>query len=101
MTNFNTIRVIPFCRKGDEWPIWCEKFLAKTKRCGFKDLFLGKLYIPKEDDKFDEVSDIGKKMARIFGLNEITYTELILSVDIKASYGKISFNIVKGCKNKN
>jgi hypothetical protein len=41
MTNFN-MRVIPFCGKGDEWPIWSEKFLAKAKRYVFKDLLLGK-----------------------------------------------------------
>jgi hypothetical protein len=33
-------------------------------------------------------------------LNEISYTELILSIDVKASHGKIAFNIVKGCKSK-
>jgi hypothetical protein len=52
MTNFNTIRVITFCQKGDECPIWSEEFLLREKRYGFKDLFLGKLSIPKADDKF-------------------------------------------------
>jgi hypothetical protein len=32
-------------------------------------------------------------------VNEIAYTELILCIDFKASYDKIAFNIVKGCKN--
>jgi hypothetical protein len=100
MTDFNTIRVIPFCGKGDEWPIWSETFLAKIKRYGFKVLLLGKLSIPKVDYKFDEVPDIDKKMARTIDLNEISYTELILSIDVKASNGKIAFNIVKGCKSK-
>jgi hypothetical protein len=31
------VKVIPFCGKDDEWPIWSEKFLAKAKRYGFKD----------------------------------------------------------------
>ena len=85
MTDMNTIRVIPFCGKVDEWPIWSEKFLAKAKRCGFKDILLGKLSIPKADEEFDEVSDIEKKMkmAKIIELNEIAYTELILSIDIE------------------
>jgi hypothetical protein len=61
---------------------------------------LGKLSIPKEDDKFDEVLYVGKKMARIIELNGITYTELILSIDFKASDGKIAFNIFKGFKRK-
>jgi hypothetical protein len=100
MTDLNTIRVISFCGKADEWPIWSEKFLAKAKKCGFKDLLLGKLSIPKEDESFDELSDIGKKMSHIIELNKVVYTELILSIDVKTSSDKIAFNIVKGCKSK-
>jgi hypothetical protein len=55
--------------------------VAKAKRYRFKDLLLGKLSILKEDDKYDEVSDIGKKMVRTIELNEIAFTELILSSD--------------------
>jgi hypothetical protein len=57
MTNLNTIRVIPFCGKVDEWLIWSEKFLAKAKRYGFKDVLLRKLSIPKADEEFDEILD--------------------------------------------
>jgi hypothetical protein len=100
MTDLNTIRVIPFCGKADEWPIWSEKFLAKAKRCGFNNLLLGKLSIPKEDESLDELSDTGKKISRIIELNEIAYTKLILSIDVKTSNGKIAFNSVKVCKSK-
>ena len=61
MTYLNTIRVIPFCGKVDEWPIWCEKFLSKAKRFGFKDLLLGRLTIPSSDEYFDNLSEIGKE----------------------------------------
>ena len=71
MTDLNTIRVIPFCGKVDEWPIWYEKFLSKAKRFGFKDLLLGRLEIPSLDEKFNSLSDIGKEKARIIQLNEI------------------------------
>jgi gag-polypeptide of LTR copia-type len=98
MTDLNTIRVISFCGKVDEWPNWSEQFLAKAKRYGFKDLLLGKLSIPKLDDVFDEILEEGKKMMKVIELNEIAYTELILSIDMKTSNGKIAFNIVKGCK---
>jgi hypothetical protein len=53
MTNFNMMIEIAFCEKGDEWPIWIEKLLAKAEKYAFKDLLLGKLSIPKKDDKFD------------------------------------------------
>jgi hypothetical protein len=100
MTDMNAFRVIPFCGKVEEWPIWNERFLAKAKRCGFKDLLLGKLSIPKVDEEIDETSDIGKKKSIIIELNEIAYTELILLIDVKASSGKVAFNIIRGCKTK-
>jgi hypothetical protein len=37
----------------------------------FKDLLLGKVCIPKPDDEFDDVYNIGKKMERAIELNEI------------------------------
>jgi hypothetical protein len=61
---------------------------------------LGKLSIPKVDEEIDEPSDIGKKKSIIIESNKIAYTELILSIDVKASNGKVAFNIVRGCKTK-
>jgi hypothetical protein len=97
MTDMNTIRVIPFCDKVEEWR---KRFLAKAKRCGFKDLLLGKLSIPKVDEEIDETSEIGKKKSIIIELNEIPYTEVFLLIDVKASNGKVAFNIIGGCKTK-
>jgi hypothetical protein len=37
----------------------------------------------------------------VIELNEIAYTELILSIDVKASSAKVAFNIIRGCKTKN
>jgi hypothetical protein len=33
-------------------------------------------------------------------MNELVYTELILSIDDKTTNGKVAFKLVKGCKNK-
>jgi hypothetical protein len=96
MTDFNIISVIPSYGKADEWPILSEKFLVKAKWFGFKDLLLGKFSTSKEDESLDEVSEIEKKMSRIIDLNEITYTELILSIRVKVINGKIAFNLVRG-----
>jgi hypothetical protein len=100
MTDMNAIRVIPFCGKVEEWPIWSKWFLTKAKHCGFKDLLLGKLSIPKVDEEIDETSEIGKKKSIIIKLNVIVYTELILSIDVKASSGKVAFNIIRGYMTK-
>jgi hypothetical protein len=39
MTDLSTIRFIPFCGKIDEWPIWGERFLAKSGRFGFNSFY--------------------------------------------------------------
>jgi hypothetical protein len=57
-----------------------------------------KVVFPKADYKFDEISDIGKNTVGTIKLNEIAYTKLILSIDVKTSYGKIAFIIAKGYK---
>jgi hypothetical protein len=57
---------------------------------------LGKMSIPNANDKFDEVLGIGKKMKNNIELNEIAYTELIHSIEHKANYVKIAFDIVRG-----
>jgi hypothetical protein len=100
MTDLNTIRVILFYGKVDEWLIWSERFLANSKRVGFKDLLLGKFSIPTVDGKFDEGTESGKKKSITIEMNEIAYTKLILSVDVKTTSGKVDFNLIKGCKSK-
>jgi hypothetical protein len=81
--------MINFSGKGDEWPICSETFLAKAKRYRFKDLFLGNQSLIKTDDRFDEVSDIGKKMVIIIKLNEIAFIELEFFINVKTNYSKI------------
>jgi len=100
MTDFSSIRVIPFYGKSEEWPTWSEKFLAKARRYGFKDVLLGKARIPKTDEDYKMDTEEGKRLMIAADLNELAYTELILSIDDKTSNGKVAFNLVKGCKNK-
>jgi hypothetical protein len=89
MNNLKTTRVIYFCEKIDEWPIWSEKLLAKakakTKTYGFKHVMEEKLSISMADVDLDKVSDLGKKMSRSIILNEINCTELIISIDVSTS----------------
>jgi hypothetical protein len=91
MSDLSAIRVLSFSGSKDEWPTWSEKFLAKTKRSGIKDVLLGKVLIPKSSEVFDEKTDEGKRMLRIIDLNEMAFTELVLSIDVSSSSGKIAF----------
>jgi hypothetical protein len=45
-------------------------------------------------------SEEGKKLAITADMNELAYKELILLIDDKTSSGKVAFNLVKGCRNK-
>ena len=45
-----SIKVIPFSGKKKDWVTWNEKFMARAKRRGYKDLLLGKADIPKSTD---------------------------------------------------
>jgi hypothetical protein len=61
MTDMNAIRVIALCSKVKEWSIWSERFLAKAKRCGFKDLLFGKFLIFKVYEGIDKTSEIERR----------------------------------------
>jgi hypothetical protein len=51
MTDVSTVRVIPFCGRVDEWPVWSEIFLAKD--------IDSRIYYKESDESFDEASDKG------------------------------------------
>jgi hypothetical protein len=61
---------------------------------------LGKVLIPKTQDPVDERTEERKKKIEIIDLNEMAFTELILSINAASSAGKIAFGIVKSCKTK-
>jgi hypothetical protein len=96
----SAIRVILLYGKGDKWPSWSEKFLDEAKHCVFKHVLLGKLTILKTDEVYEEESKEGKKKRIITDLNELAYSELILSIDDKTSNGKVEFTLIKACKIK-
>jgi len=100
MSDLSTIRVIPFYGKSKECPTWSERFLAKARHCGFKDVLVGKVSIPKTREGYNMDSEEGKRLAIAAEMNESAYTELILSIDDKKINGKMAFNLVKGCKSE-
>ena len=54
MSDLSPIRVLHFSGRKEEWPTWSEKFLAKAKPSGIKDVFLWKLQIPKSSEEFED-----------------------------------------------
>jgi hypothetical protein len=57
---------------------------------------LGKVKVPRTYEDYDMESEEGKKLTIAADMNELAYTELILSIDDKKSSGKVAFNLVKG-----
>jgi hypothetical protein len=52
--------VISFNGKKGDWDAWEEKFLAKARHKGYKDLLLGKLKIPVDFFTLDLAKDADK-----------------------------------------
>jgi hypothetical protein len=52
------------------------------------------------DEYYEADTEEGKKLRIAADMNELSYTELILSIDDKTNNGKVALNLVKGCKNK-
>lgn len=86
------IRVILFSGKQRDWMQWEEKFLAKAKRKGMKDMFLGK---PEDIPKATKSSHSSDEI-KIMEQNETAYAELIMSIDTSTPAGKIAFRISEG-----
>ena len=55
-----SIKVISFTGKKKDWEAWEEKFLAKAKRKGYKDILLGKQEIPLDSKDLDPSKDDDK-----------------------------------------
>jgi hypothetical protein len=65
-----------------------------SKPSRIKDVLLGKVLFPKSSEVVDEKTDEGKSMLRISDLNEMTFTKLVLSINVSSSSGKMAFGIV-------
>jgi hypothetical protein len=54
---------------------------------------LGKVLIPKSPEVFDEKKDEGKIMLRTIDLNEMAFTRLVLSIDVKSRIGTPFYSV--------
>ena len=95
-----TIRVLKFSGAKEDWSVWEEKFLARAKGKGYRDVLKGKTTVPDDSHVIDESTDAGKLELKARQANENAYEDLILSIDGDTREGRIAFGIVKGCKTK-
>jgi hypothetical protein len=51
MLDLSATTALIFSGRKEEWPTWSEKFLAKAKHSGIKDVLLVKLQIRKTSEE--------------------------------------------------
>ena len=95
-----TIKVVTFDGKKSSWPAWEEKFLARAKRRGYKDLLLRRVDLGPTNAEVpaDVPAEKRAEVLRLRDLNEIAYADLILAVDTTKPTGRVVFNMIKGTK---
>jgi gag-polypeptide of LTR copia-type/Zinc knuckle len=102
-----SIKVVLFAGKMADWTTWEEKFLARAKRWGYKEILLGKVEIPTEEmleNKNKESEPISEEEIRrhwyIMDLNDNRYSDLVLSMDTSMNAGRVAFSLVRASKSK-
>ena len=96
----SSIKVIPFTGKKIDWSVWSEKFLARANRRGYKELLIGNMQNPGDDEKPDdsEPETVKEEYKKKRDLNQLAYEDLILCIDGNTETGRVAFQCVKGSK---
>jgi len=96
-----SIKVIPFTGNKRDWPVWSEKFLARGDIKGYRDILLGEVDVPT-DDEFESISDSKDKKAasELRKLNKDAYIDLLLSIATESEPGRVAFQIIRTAKTK-
>ena len=80
-----SLRYLPFRGKKDEWNMWSQKFLAKARKKGYKDILIGKTKIPKTSDDDYDVDEA----KRLEELNKEAYYDLSTAMEDKVAFNKV------------
>ena len=97
-TREELIRVIAFDSKKISWPSWKEKFLARAKKKGYKNVLQQKVTIVAETTAILDTDPEKKEKLLNRDLNETAYADLILSIDATKSSGQTVLNLIKNTK---
>ena len=93
-----TIRVISYDGKKVTWPSWKEKFLARSKKKGYKDILLKTTAVPTATDLGTGTDAEKAVKVAIAERNEGAFADLILSIDTTKATGRTVFNLIKNTK---
>ena len=59
-TDKSMIKIAPFSGKQSDWSVWREKFMARAKRKGYKDILLGKTPVPAESETVTDKTKLAR-----------------------------------------
>jgi hypothetical protein len=90
------LRIIPFNGKKVEWTVWSKKFLAKSRKKGYKQILQGRELAPEEETDLSQINDkaVRKRMELVRELNKDAHEDLLLSIDSSTATGRSVCNIV-------
>ena len=97
------IRVIEFSGQKGDWRYWSRKFLAKGNLLGWKKLVIGDEICPTKAEylsakSVDTPDSVDCDSIRLYELNVLAYSNLLLSIDTKSDRGKNVFDLVTACQ---
>ena len=94
----SSIKIAPFSGKQTDWPVWREKFMARARRKGYKNILIGKDKAPDDSEMLDKTNAAHKEKIALRDANEMAYEALLLLIDGEQATGRVAFNIVRGSK---
>jgi Reverse transcriptase (RNA-dependent DNA polymerase)/gag-polypeptide of LTR copia-type len=94
-TNEQSIRILSFKDKPDEFRMWIKKFLSQAHKKGYKDVLLRKVKVPAASESLDPTKESDKAKLQARKANDDAYSALILSCDGPISFGAIERAITK------
>ena len=69
MSDEKSIRIITFSGKETDWRMWKLRFLAKASHNGYRNLLLGTVEVPDEDEDIQDIGEDDKAKLKLRELN--------------------------------
>ena len=89
-TNENTIRILSFNDKPEEFRMWIRKFLSQAQKKGYRDVLQGKgSAVPPHNQTLDPQDPNEALLIKARNANDDAYMALILACDGPISFGAV------------
>ena len=85
-------RILEFNWKVSSWDAWNEKFGAKAKRRGYKNILMGKETVHTQSEYNQVVTDSDTATIKLGQLNTKVYKDLELIINTTTKRGRVVFS---------